>query len=472
MGELRAIRDPIHGFVYLNSEEADVLGSRILQRLRGIRQLAFEHLVYPGAHHTRFEHSLGVCHIAGLLAQQLLPEKEDQRLVRLAALLHDIGHGPFSHVSEDVLEIYADRTKVADRLAGEETKIHELMTQDLITSDDNLKRFLGEKTCAKISRLLAEGYDEPLLKSLVSGPLDADKQDYLLRDSHYCGVKYGIFDLDQLHRALIADDPGDGSRQLMIEQDGIHALEQFVLAKYYMTTQVYRHKIRLITDQLLVRAIRLGIEIDQIEDLHDLYAYDGTLQFADGYSQWDDAKFLLHFGSDQFSGKHIHRLLTRLRERRLLKRIFHRKIKELPEHCREPLEEISARGKESKRAELESKIYDVIEQEFGRHLDGGEEEAHSVILHSYKLKSVKEQSKDNEGPILVKRVLKPKMFQEESTLFYSIDETLSETYVEVYAPVIYDSPAQRRNLLVALDQPITEILTQFPDERGETNENT
>jgi HD superfamily phosphohydrolase len=197
MAEPRSVRDPVHGFVYLSGKETDILRCWILQRLRGIRQLAFAHLVYPGARQTRFEHSLGVCHIAGLLAKQLDLQDEDRRLVRLGALVHDIGHGPFSHISEDVLEVYASRDKVAERLVGEDTKIHELVTQDLITSDADLKRALGEDDCTRISKLLAEGFDEPLLRSLVSGPLDADKQDYLLRDSHYCGVKYGIFDLDQ-----------------------------------------------------------------------------------------------------------------------------------------------------------------------------------------------------------------------------------------------------------------------------------
>lgn len=472
MAESRSVRDPIHGFIYLNGKEADILNSRALQRLRGIRQLAFAHLVYPGAHQTRFEHSLGVCHIAGLLTQRLGLSDEDRRLVRLAALLHDIGHGPFSHISEDVLEIYADRTKVADRLVGEDTKIHELVTQDLITSDADLKRFLGEDDCLKISKLLAEGFDEPLLRSLVSGPLDADKQDYLLRDSHYCGVKYGIFDLDQVHRALIAHDPGDGSTQLMITEEGIHALEQFVLAKYYMTTQVYRHRIRLITDQLLLRAITTGIDSDGISELHEIYAYDGSPEFAERYIQWDDSKFLLHFGGERFSGSHIQRLLNRLSQRKLLKRVYHRKIKELPDHCREPLEQISKRGNETKRSELESKILDIIASGFKRYLDEGEQATYSVILHSYKLKSVKDESRNNEGPILVDRVPKPKMFEEESSLFHSIDEKLSEAHFEVYAPVSYDSPAERRKLLMALDQPITEILTQFPSEKGKINENT
>jgi HD superfamily phosphohydrolase len=471
MAESCSVRDPVYGFVHLDSKEADVLSSWILQRLRGIRQLAFAHLVYPGAHQTRFEHSLGVCHIAGLLADRLEIKGQERSLIRLSALVHDIGHGPFSHISEDVLEIYADRTKLFDRLQGEDAKIHELVTQDLITSDAHLKRIVGENDCAKISKLLAEGFGEPLLRSIVSGPLDADKQDYLLRDSHYCGVKYGVFDLDQMHRALIARDPGDGSKQLMITEEGIHALEQFVLAKYYMTTQVYRHKVRLITDQLLIRAITMGIDSDRIEELHKLYAYDGSVEFCERYIQWDDSKFLLHFGGESFSGTRIHRLLTRLRQRRLLKRVFKKKIREFPEHCIEPLEQINKNEAKAKRFELESNIHEVIAKDFKNYFDG-DEGAFSVIVNSYKLKSVREQSRNNEGPILVDLIPNPKMFEQESTLFRSIDEKLSEAYVEVYAPVRYDSPVEKRKLLMALDRPITDILTEFPKEEEKANENT
>jgi HD superfamily phosphohydrolase len=287
----RAIRDPVHDFICLSSKEADVIDSPIFQRLRGIRQLAFAHLVYPGAHHTRFEHSLGVCHLAGKMAKQLNLDNEQLPLIRLAALVHDIGHGPFSHVSEKALDLYANVDHITQPSATNVTHIHELLTQDFIRNDPDLKGLIGEADCNKIALLLAKGYDDPLLKALISGPLDSDKQDYLLRDTHYCGVKYGIFDVEQMHRALIAfTDPGDQSTQLMISKDGIHALEQFVMAKYYMTTQVYRHKIRLITDEMLVRAITLGIERDHIQELHKLYAYDGSAEFRTQYIQWDDSR--------------------------------------------------------------------------------------------------------------------------------------------------------------------------------------
>jgi HD superfamily phosphohydrolase len=472
MAEEREIRDPVHDFILLSSKEADIIGSPIFQRLRGIRQLAFAYLVYPGAHHTRFEHSLGVCHLAGLMAKRLSLNKEKRRITRLAALVHDIGHGPFSHVSEQALERYVKRDKIADRLINNETNIHELLTQDFVMNDADLKRFLGEDDCKTIAQLLAEGYDEPLLKSVISGSLDADKQDYLLRDSHYCGVKYGIFDVEQMHRALIADDPGDGSTQLMISEDGIHALEQFVFAKYFMTTQVYRHRVRLITDQMLVRSISLGIDRGNIQELYDIYAYDGSPEFTARYIKWDDSRFLNYFGGDSFSGTWCNRLLDGLRQRRLLKKIYGKRLKELPEDCREGLEQIQNTESHAKRSEMETAIYDLIPKNFKEPLDSGNMITDSVILHLYKFKSVREQSRDKEGPILVGRAAKPKTFEEESTLFHSIDETLTEAHVEIYAPVIYESASKRRMLLNEVEGPITDVLSQLKNERGSNHEST
>ena len=109
MAESREVRDPVFGFISLNETEADIVSTSIFQRLRRIRQLAFAHLVYPGALHTRFEHSLGVFHIADHVCLTLGLGDSERRLVRLAALLHDIGHGSFSHVSEEILERYTDK---------------------------------------------------------------------------------------------------------------------------------------------------------------------------------------------------------------------------------------------------------------------------------------------------------------------------------------------------------------------------
>jgi HD superfamily phosphohydrolase len=245
-------------------------------------------------------------------------------------------------VSEGALELFADRDKLKERTKMDNSaKIHELVTQDLLRSDPQLNHLIGGSTINKIISLLSYGYGEPILKSVVSGPLDADKQDYLLRDTYFCEVKYGIFDLQQLHRELqVAEDLTQG-KQLMISADGVHALEQFVLAKYYLTAQVYSHRVRLITDQMIVRAIKLGIEEDGIEELSSLYRYDSSDAFVKNYIEWDDARFLLTFGNPSRKGTHCHEIVERLKSRHLFEQLFDSTVSQLPESCQEIIRDIA-----------------------------------------------------------------------------------------------------------------------------------
>jgi HD superfamily phosphohydrolase len=462
MSEERQVRDPIHGFIRLSSDEAEIVETPVFQRLRGIRQLAMANMVYPGALHTRFDHTLGVFHVTRLLCDVFNFPDEDERLVRLSALVHDLGHGPFSHVSEGALELFADREKLKDRLKGDNAaKIHELLTQDLLRSDEAINHLIGGSTISKIISLLSHGYGEPILKSVVSGPLDADKQDYLLRDTYFCGVKYGIFDLQQLHRELqVADDPTQG-KQLMISADGVHALEQFVLAKYYLTAQVYSHRVRLITDQMIVRAIKLGIEEDQLQNLHDLYRYDGSDAFVRNYTQWDDSRFLLTFGDLALKDTYCHEIVERLRTRRLLKQVFESTVGQLPESCRELVRDITKPKHRELRRSLEQRLAAVI-QESGFTLKSRRNDAsHLVVVNSFTLKSVREQSRDDEGPILVRKGADKTTFEEASDLFKSIDEKMVRPQFALYAPVDYDNPAERRSMQVKLREPILRCLEGF-----------
>jgi uncharacterized protein len=247
---------------------------------------------------------------------------------------------------------------------------------------------IGGSTISKIVSLLSHGYGEPILRSVVSGPLDADKQDYLLRDTYFCGVKYGIFDLQQLHRELkSAEDPTQG-KQLMISKDGVHALEQFVLAKYYLTAQVYSHRVRLITDQMIVRGIKLGIEEDQIEELGSLYQYDGSESFVKNYMQWDDARFMLTFGDSRFKGKYCQEIVERLRSRKLLKQVFESPVEELPESCKEMVRDIVKPKNRENRRKLEQALAAVI-QDAGYPLKCDcSDPSNFVIVNAYTLKSV------------------------------------------------------------------------------------
>jgi HD superfamily phosphohydrolase len=164
------VRDPIHGMIRLRPEEWRVVDTPTFQRLRSVRQLAMTHLVYPGTTHSRFEHSIGVRHIVGRLAAQLGIDGDELRVVECAALLHDVGHGPFSHVSEQVV----------DERAGARG-VHEAVSAAIIRTDDAIRSELGAAICDRAADLVSLRAPRSYLRDIVSGPTDADKLDYLLR---------------------------------------------------------------------------------------------------------------------------------------------------------------------------------------------------------------------------------------------------------------------------------------------------
>lgn len=451
MGE---IRDPIYGFITPNEIEFKIINTNLFQRLRRIKQLAMAYLVYPGANHTRFDHSIGVYHIASLMANKLLPEKENEkkRIIRFAALLHDIGHGPFSHVSEDILDRYSDSTNNANK-----EKIHEKITAELIENNEELKRLISQEDRKSIIGLLSgKNVDITLMKDIVSGPLDADKMDYLLRDSYFCGVKYGVFDLHRMLNTLTSY-PEDYDRHIAINYDGINSLEQFVLAKYYMTTQVYRHKVRLVSDAMIIRALELGIEKDGIDFLNKLYRYKDTEEYLDNYlNYWDDRVI----NNLVFSEKNgfAHRIFKRLYQRRLFKRVFSEKVKDLEisnEKIRDKIINITSKENENLRKKLEEQISSLkflkCEKEY-------------VTVNSYTIKSVREMSRDSEGEIMVIGKEGDKgSFEDKSTVFSSIDESMKDMRFEVYAPLEYIDYRDKKKKLQYLRKGILEILKNIKE---------
>ena len=216
------------------------MNTRPFQRLRRIRQLAMAHFVYPGALHTRFEHSIGAMHIAGRICQRLLGlkmiDEEQIRIVRLAALLHDIGHGPFSHVSDFLLERFCNREKLGN--VGVAEKIHEKITVDIILRHPEIREALSERVRQAAASLISEQPVRKFERDIVSSSLDADKMDYLLRDSYFAGVTYGQFDLEKIVDSCRVIKSGQES-YLAVHHEGIYAVEQLVLAKYHMSQQVY-----------------------------------------------------------------------------------------------------------------------------------------------------------------------------------------------------------------------------------------
>jgi uncharacterized protein len=448
------IRDPIHNFVVLPDEFRRLVNSSALQRLRGIRQLALASLVYPGALHTRFDHSLGVAHFAGLMAEQLKLNAAEAKLVRLAALLHDVGHGPFSHVSETSLARFADKGKLT--VGQKPDKIHELVTAAIIQTDPEICELVLADDRNAIVRLLGDGFGRPLLKQIISGPLDADKQDYLLRDSKFCGVEYGIFDPQQLQRSLLAvGDPG--REELMIDPDGVHAVEQFVLAKYYMTTNVYRHRVRVITDQMIGRAIRLGIDVDGVVELGHLFRFDNSDAFVRNYQQWDDARFMETFcpRNAKPPGQRSGELLQRLRSRRLLKQVYSDRIEDCDARIRESLRDIARPTSDELRNSIEEAAASFLSDKLGTPVA-----SQFVIAHAFGIKSVRDSARNDEAEMLVSRADTPRYFSDESKLFGSINAAYADNYVEIYAPIEWPVSEERDKLREGWKPAIRELITK------------
>ena len=259
------IRDPVHVFITLDSDEREVLDSRPMQRLRHIHQLATEYLVYPGATHKRFEHALGVMELSSKVfdvitrndlvtdqVRKLIPNlaNEDwrrywRRVLRMAALCHDIGHLPFSHAAEN--ELLPDELKhehlTAQLIRSKEMqRIWESLTPPL-RADDIVKLSVGPE---KSRDLEFSNWEAVLAEVVVGDAFGVDRMDYLLRDSLHIGVQYGSFDHHRLIDTLRILPESDGSEQLTLglEEGGIQSAEALLLARYSMFSQVYFHPVR------------------------------------------------------------------------------------------------------------------------------------------------------------------------------------------------------------------------------------
>jgi len=288
--EFRTIRDPVHGYIGITELERRVIQTSVFQRLRRIKQLATSHLIYPGATHTRFEHSLGTLHVADRICQRLerqgCMEESTRQIVRLAALVHDIGHGPFSHVWDNVVL----------RATGV-SRAHETTGRWLVSNDGEVREALGDFH-EPVATLLQDD-QQGAEKQAVAGPLDADKLDYLLRDSLHIGVKYGVFDLDRIVHSMTRSVEGQET-DLAVTWKGQDALEGYRMALYSMYSQVYQHPMRIAGDAMLIRAVELALSegaldagivrcpssgafnADDFLSLDDSRLYDRILRLPDG----------------------------------------------------------------------------------------------------------------------------------------------------------------------------------------------
>ena len=235
LDETKVLKDPVHSYIHIHYEVIwNCLDSKEFQRLRRIRQLGGDFQVYPTAEHSRFFHSLGVYEIVRRMVTEIkslcveLTEYE-KVCVMLAGLLHDVGHGPFSHAFEHVTN-----------------HSHEEYTAKIILGNTELNsilRAVSKKLPEDIVSIIQHTHENDILNQIVSGQLDADRMDYLLRDSYFTATSYGQFDLERILRTMRVRKTSEGRKVIVVKHTGIHSVEDYIMARYQMYWQVYYHPV-------------------------------------------------------------------------------------------------------------------------------------------------------------------------------------------------------------------------------------
>lgn len=257
--EVKVLRDPVHGYIHVHYQLIwDLINTPEFQRLRRIHQFGVTYQVYHTGEHSRFGHSLGVYEVARRMIDevkglsQAISEREKVATL-CAALLHDLGHGPFSHSFESVTDI--NHEMFSDRYILEDTEVH-------ICLEAQEEGFAQE-----VADIIAHRHLNPLLTQIVSSQIDADRMDYLLRDSYFSGVSYGDFDLERILRTMrIKDD------LLVIKESGVNAVEDYIMARYHMYWQVYYHPTSISVEIIITNFFKR---------MKDLYREGNTAIFAE-----------------------------------------------------------------------------------------------------------------------------------------------------------------------------------------------
>ncbi len=267
----RYVRDPVQGYIGLTDIEKQVIDTWPVQRLRGIKQLSIASIAYPGGNHTRFDHSLGTMHIAGQMVERLRASvdvsEDGWQMIRLAGLLHDIGHGPFSHSSEEVLVKY--RGLNHEQLGKEVVEKSELA--DVLKDCGFEPREIIDLTFGK------EAKGKRYLHQITASQVDADKLDFLVRDSYFTGVEYGRIDISRLIQAMdvIEED-------IAIDLKALYALEAFMIARYEMFLAVYYHRSVRSAEIMLHKAMDYTHDIIGLTTFKNI---DEFLRMDDAYVQ-------------------------------------------------------------------------------------------------------------------------------------------------------------------------------------------
>jgi HD superfamily phosphohydrolase len=321
----KVIRDPIHGYIEIDELAIAIIDTAEMQRLRRIRQLGFSYLVYPGANHTRFEHSLGTYHLMNVLLDTLEVAKEEEKELLVASLLHDVGHGPYSHATEPLLKKFTGRSHedIEDILFEQDaaeaessaTSIAEVLEEHRMDKRKIMGYIKGER---------ASDEGERELSKILNGEIDVDKMDYLVRDSYYTGVAYGVVDNIRLIQGL---DFAKGS--LVITEKGILPAEYLLFSRFLMYPTVYNHHTSRIAQLMFLKAVEHFIESESMSE-------DYCLRHALALRKMDDSEIDVALRNAK---GYPREMMERINERRLFKRAVYTGINELSEGVAEELNE-------------------------------------------------------------------------------------------------------------------------------------
>jgi HD superfamily phosphohydrolase len=298
---LKIVRDPIHGDIKITGCLMDLLETPEVQRLHNIKQLGFAHLVFPGAHHTRFEHSLGSSMIASQIAEILALNESEKTLLTCAAQLHDIGHGPFSHTLESILlqRFGVDHVDLTEKLILGTYDVFEGNERTFITAPSVHeileKHQVNKKEIVAIIR--GKPSKKPFLGQLLNSTIDVDQLDYLMRDAYYTGVAYGLIDLQRLLRTMIIY-----KKTLAMMRKGVSVVENILMARALMYSSVYFHKTVRIPELMLSRAL---------EEIPDAEPFE--------FFRMTDAEIMVSLKN---MGRYQQEIITRLKYRDLFKQAY------------------------------------------------------------------------------------------------------------------------------------------------------
>ena len=311
LNEVKVFKDPVHRYVRVQDQIIwDLIATPEFQRLRRIKQLRTTYLTFHGAEHSRFNHSLGVYEIVRRIINKMeeMPSwNKEERLVCLcAALLHDIGHGPFSHSFEKVFNLD-----------------HEAFTREVILGDTKVNevlRRIDDVFPGRVAAVIDKTYEDQLVVSVISSQIDADRMDYLLRDAYYTGVSYGQFDMERILRVMRPTED-----KIVIKSTGMHAVEDYIMSRYQMYWQVYFHPVTRSAEVILIKTF------DRVKFLYEsgyqfkfqpnllISFFTGNPQLAD-YLKLDESVINFYFQQWQEEGDPILRdLCTRFMDRKLFK---------------------------------------------------------------------------------------------------------------------------------------------------------